>query len=50
VSHTDAGVSNYELRCISKEITNLRKKLAALEARKASLQDAIAGLGKMGAS
>jgi hypothetical protein len=39
-----------ELRCISKQITNLRKKLAAHEARKASLQDAIAGLGKMAAS
>ena len=39
-----------ELRSISKQITNLRKKLAALEARKASLQDAIAGLGKMAAS
>jgi hypothetical protein len=39
-----------ELRCISKQITNLTKKLAAPEARKASLQDAIAGLGKMAAS
>jgi hypothetical protein len=32
-----------ELRSVSKEITNLRKKLVALEARKASLQCAIAG-------
>jgi hypothetical protein len=38
------------LRSISKEIANLRKKLAALEARKASLQRAIAGQGKMAAS